>query len=311
MSEAQPDSRPVEPNPAAVARAYERIVQGFAGWARDVEHVRFAAVVGSRARSDHPADAWADLDILVLSEDAAGDARRARWVSACGEPWISFLETTPDGNGVERRVLFDGGLDVDFAFFDVALSREKAFLELARGAAARGIRVLIDRELTLERLGAPAEPMGGPLPDRDALHNAIGDFWYHAVWTAKHLRRGELWWAKGGCDGRLKDLLRAMLEWDATLAGRDAWFRGRYLEEWADPAVVQRLRGAFARYDPDDVWRALEVTMDLFAEVARRTAASLGLPYPVAVEAHARDLVDSYAPRLSGGGGDGASRLRG
>jgi hypothetical protein len=53
--------------------------------------------------------------------------------------------------------------------------------------------------------------------------------------------------------------------------------RGRFLEEWADPATLRGLRTALARYDEDEVWAALAVTMDLFGEVSRRTAATLGV----------------------------------
>jgi len=97
--------------------------------------------------------------------------------------------------------------------------------------------------------------------------------------------------AKLGCDSRLKDRLRQVLEWEAAAAGRDSWFRGRFFEEWADPVILRGLRTAFARYDEDEVWSALAATMDLFREVSQRTAAALGVPCPPAVEEHARALV--------------------
>ena len=136
----------------------------------------------------------------------------------------------------------------------------------------------------------PAEAEAASPPDAAAFEQVVSDFWYHAVWTAKHLRRGELWWAKLGCDSRMKDRLRQVLEWEAAAAGRDPWFRGRFFEEWADPVILRGLRTAFARYDEDEVWAALAATMDLFGEVSRRTAAALGMSCPPAVEEHARAL---------------------
>jgi hypothetical protein len=57
---------------------------------------------------------------------------------------------------------------------------------------------------------------------------------------------------------------------------------------------LRGLRTAFARYDEDEVWAALAVTMDLFAAVSRRAAAAagLGISRPTAAEQHARALVD-------------------
>jgi aminoglycoside 6-adenylyltransferase len=286
-----------DPDAAAVAESYERLIGRFVAWAGARDDVRAAVVIGSRARTDHPADAWADLDVIVLAVDPDGLARDAGWAAEIGEPWISFVEPTPDGAGVERRVLFAGGLDVDFAVFGVQVALADDFLGQARDVVSRGFRVLLDKDDLLTGLGAlaaAAESAPTPPPDAAALLQAASDFWYHAVWTAKHLRRGELWWAKSGCDIHMKGLLRQVLEWDAALDGRDPWFRGRFLEEWADPAVLARLPQAFAAYDEADVWRALTVTMDLFADVARRVAERRSLPYRSDVEERARQLVRSY-----------------
>jgi aminoglycoside 6-adenylyltransferase len=37
------------------------------------------------------------------------------------------------------------------------------------------------------------------------------DFWYHPLWTAKKLRRGEVWIAKQSCDCHLKALTVRLL----------------------------------------------------------------------------------------------------
>jgi aminoglycoside 6-adenylyltransferase len=282
--------------PGWSARDYDRIAERFVEWAHTEDAVRAVFVIGSRARQDHAADEWADLDFLVLTSEASDHLRRSGWLSRIGDPWITFTEPTPAGHGSERRVLFAGGVDVDFAFFTVGeIETMFRFDPRAAGTAlGRGFRVLLDKDDVVARLldgNPPAETEGASLPDAAAFEQVASDFWYHAVWTAKHLRRGELWWAKSGCDGRMKELLRRVLEWDAAAVGRDPWFRGRFFEEWADPVILRGLRTAFASYDEDEVWAALAVTMDLFGEVSRRTAAALGVPYPPAAEEHARALV--------------------
>ena len=97
-------------------------------------------------------------------------------------------------------------------------------------------------------------------PDAAEFVNAVSDFWYHTLWCAKHLRRGELWWAKSGIDMHLKGYLQRMLEWHARATrgdSHDTWLRGRFLEEWADPRAVAELNRAFAHYDAADMARAL------------------------------------------------------
>lgn len=42
--------------------AYERLIEKLAAWVQTRLGVRAAMVLGSRARVDHPADEWSDLD---------------------------------------------------------------------------------------------------------------------------------------------------------------------------------------------------------------------------------------------------------
>ncbi len=59
------------PEPGWLVRAYDRITEQFVAWAADEDAIGAAVVIGSRAREDHPADEWADLDILVLSSETS------------------------------------------------------------------------------------------------------------------------------------------------------------------------------------------------------------------------------------------------
>ncbi len=288
---------------AETGAAYERIIRRFLRWAEGRDDIRAAVVVGSRARTDHPADEWADLDLVVFVEEPARYTEDAEWVRELGTPWITFLEPTAVGDQRERRVLFEGGLDVDFALIPSAVlgaaatgGMPGAYEEVVR----RGSRVLLDRDGALA--SATPAPRAAALakPSKGELLEAVNDFWYHAVWTAKHLRRGELWWAKGGCDGHMKELLRRMMEWHARTLhpGQDTWMRGRFLEEWVDPRARRELARTFAHYDEADVWRALFATMDLFRWLARETLEKLEVAYPNQSDRHATELArELYAGR--------------
>jgi aminoglycoside 6-adenylyltransferase len=301
MTDVPATGQPVrDPDPDEVTRGYAAIAERFVAWARTEDAIRAAIIIGSRARDDHAADVWADLDIIVVANDPGRYVRDPAWAEQIGEPWIAFVEETPDGTALERRILFADGLDVDFAFVDAARVLDGSRVAMARAVLSRGMRVLLDRDGLIDRIGIPSVPALPEPPDAETVRQVVSDFWYHAVWTAKHLRRGELWWAKSGCDGHLKELLRIALEWSAAVHGRDHWFRGRFFEEWVDPAILSRLDAAFARYNEADIWRALLVTMDLFTEVAPASARALGLPYPADAEVRARQLVEAYV-RSPGG----------
>ena len=152
----------------------------------------------------------------------------------------------------------------------------------------RGYRVLYD-ELGLEDALRELEPLAGPAPpDAAAFRQLASDFWYHALWTAKKLRRGEVYTAIECLDGYLKERLVTLLEWHARAVDPtvDTWHEGRYLERWADPGALAALERAYAHYDLRDVARALWETIDLFQGLEEETARRLGL----AVELDHADL---------------------
>jgi aminoglycoside 6-adenylyltransferase len=283
-----------------ITQTYQQIIEKFIQWAQGEDGIRAVAMIGSRARADHPADAWADLDLIVVAADPVLYLSSADWLHQIALPWLTFIESSGDGRVLERRVLFEGGLDVDFAFLPLEMATQMAQSGFPPDVAdmfRRGVRVLLDKDdlfTSIPELAgaplAPAEP-----PTQEEFLNLVNDFWYHTVWSAKHLRRGELWWGKSCVDDHLKFLLRRMLEWHARLKfgpQHDTWLRGRFLEEWADPRAVQELRQAFAHYDATDIWRALFATMHIFRWVSHEAVEQLGYAYPRLGEQAATELVN-------------------
>jgi len=261
-------------NQAAVI--YEQLIERFVRWAETCPDIRAAVIVGSRARVDHPADEWSDLDLIVITTDPERYLSRTDWLENIGNPWLTLLERTATGDEMERRVLFEGGLDVDF----VLLPRKRVPQLIQDAPVAdiirRGMRVLLDKDEIVPQLTLPpAEASSAHPPTQHEFLQVINDFWYHAVWTVKKLRRGELWTAKGCSDAYMKWLLLRMLEWHARAANGwdyDTWHGGRFLEQWAEPRVLEALRDVFAHYGEEDIWHALLATMDMFRWLATETA---------------------------------------
>jgi len=285
----------------STSSGYKQLIERFISWAQAEEDIRAAIVFGSRARNDHPADEWSDLDLLFLVDEPQAYVEATEWLQHMGEPWVSFLERTPDG-GFERRVLFEGGLDVDFIPESVAGFRKV----LAEGLPSilgdifrRGFRVLVDKDGLAEQITAVQAQTAVPMPTSEIEYlSIVNDFWFHTVWTAKHLRRSELWWAKSCCDNYLKNLLLQMLERHARAIHDldfDTWMRGRFLEEWADPRAVAALPQIYAHYEEQDIWRALRATMELFRWLALETADILGYEYPTYGDERCSELVQQLS----------------
>jgi aminoglycoside 6-adenylyltransferase len=282
--------------------SYDDLIARFLAWAREQDDLRGVLMLGSRARTDRPSDEWSDLDLVLLTTEPQRYLNDDAWLRRIGAPVLTFLERTGTGEGTERRALFAGNLDVDFVPLPVAIIEQviaEGWPPDMRAVVSRGMRVLQDKDGLSGRLPPASADEPAAKPTQAEFAQVVADFWYHVLWTAKKLRRGELWTAHNCCDSYLKWLVLPMIEWHAHATRGpdvDTWHKGRFLEQWADPRALDGLRSAFAHHDTADVRRALVATMDLFRWLARETAEALGYAYPDEADASVTALVLEVLP---------------
>lgn len=261
--------------------ALEKIIKEFFRWAKKQTDIRSVVLV---SRPDGP---WPDLDFVIFADQPGNYLYPGTWTENFGKVVLTFAGPSAGGVLTSRRAMYAGGIEVNFVFLPLETISELldgTVTPPLRDILAGGARILFDKDGMIEQLikKGVKKPFFRT-PSAEEFYNRINDFLLHAVWTAKYLNRGELWRAKAACDGYLKDILRTTLEWHTRIRkGKkfDPWLHDQALEEWADPRIVQELAGSFARYEIDDVWRALTNTMDLFRWVAKDIAQALGYSYP-------------------------------
>jgi aminoglycoside 6-adenylyltransferase len=203
------------------------------------EDIISVAVFGSQARDARPADEWSDLDLLMFVTDPEVFLRESDWLESIGDPLIDFHESGLFGFGVERRVLFQEYLDVDFLLFpENELRRIFDIRDVAHWLES-GLYVLIDKDGRLSGiLRAVSERAPEPERPRPAIdyRNMIGDFYFHVVWAAKKLMRGEILVAKNCCDNYMKGILLRLLAANVAAKGGAQEVpadKARYFEQWA------------------------------------------------------------------------------
>lgn len=174
-----------------------------------------------------------------------------QWLEQIGCFYISFIENTI-GGAKERRILFDDALDVDF----VILSKgnfENAVKNGGIDILKRGYRILVDKidlEHTLTTFSIGNLPYS--LLSEHEFINIVNDFWYHTIWTAKKIMRGELW-----------------------------------AEDW----IIQKLSNCYAHYEKNDIKIALSSTMELFRLVAVEVAGKLNYKYPTKADEYSTEWI--------------------
>jgi aminoglycoside 6-adenylyltransferase len=264
----------------------EDLIERFTIWAWDQADVRSAIIVGSQARVGRPADDMSDLDLAVIVTDPSIYLSDTTWLYRFGEPCLTSVELTADGNFRERRVLFRDGRNVDFSLLPAVVVRQMLKQQVPAEIAdvlRRGFRILMDKDGLAEGLTDRTRWSEKPqiLPTESIWTETSHDFFYHVVLAAKKARRGELWVAKSTCDGYLKNLLLSLIEWHAkSKSDRDTWHKGRFLEHWAEPEILQELPSTFAGYTMADVQRALQANLRFYERFGREVARALGYGFP-------------------------------
>ena len=293
-------------NSSRVGIMYEALIRKLLNWANDVSNIKVVLIVGSRARSKYPADEWSDLDAIIVTSNPDFYVSTTDWIGNMGTPILTFIEPTATGVGIERRVLYENMLDVDFSIVPF-----ESFSQLTKGDAStktkneikdlvnRGIISIIDKAgfvAEVQKLVASYPSLIYRNPNQEEFAEIVNDFLYHAVFAAKHLKRGELWWTATCLDCHMQRLMLRMMEWHAhaTHSGEfDTWFRGRFLEKWADSQILQGLTESFARYDSGDIKRALRASMALFRQMGTEVACKLSLVYPTDADEKVASWIDT------------------
>jgi len=281
-----------------ITELYEQLISKFVKWAENQEDIRASIIIGSRARVETVADEWSDLDLIIVTSSPERYTSDTRWLDNLGKYHLTFLEKTATGDGVERRVLFDGGLDVDFPIIPLNAFRNHTLSSDDLLMLSRGWRILIDKDNELASISKKLpEPTKPAHPSPIEFDNCVNDFFYHAVLAVKKFKRGEHLYAKSVCDTYMKRLLLKMISWHARAKhglNYDVWHDGRFFEKWADPEFVKDFRKVYAVYSEDDFQRALKETMNLFRHVAIETAKTLNYSYPVDGDEYAVSLIENY-----------------
>ena len=278
-----------------MAEIYDLIEQRIAGWAGGREDVQAVIVVGSRARADRPADRWSDLDLIVFVADVDLYRRPGDWQPALQAAfplpvWLSAFDITGRGDP-EWEFVLEGGVKVDLVF---TLNRsprgkEATLAEMVESFPYRyvleaGMRALV------EKTSGPPVQLGRPpvqmLPSAAEYKALIDNTLLNVVRAVKLTRRGELWRAVQVINTALQGQVLTLLVWHTaarSFPGGVPYYRGRFLEEWADPRMLALAADTLAGYSNESVRRAVEGVFRFLTAVTAEISQAAGLIDSLAV----------------------------
>ncbi|WP_315110014.1 aminoglycoside 6-adenylyltransferase [Clostridium intestinale] len=268
---------------------YKDIVDRIIKYGETSELVKAEVLIGSQSRQIDCADEYSDIDVMLFVSDIDFFINSDEWISYLGKYYISFVEKTVSG-GMERRVVFENAMDVDFIFLQADnFSRINELSEIV----SRSYKMLLDKDNFTDIISNVAQSDKlFSIPTESEIQNLISEFFFHVIWASKKVMRGELWAAITCVDGYMKKLLLKMIEYHShALHGTDydTWHNGKFIERWAEPWVVKEFQNIYARYSDKDIMKALLNTMNLFKNIAIETMDKWDYEYPVISDKYAAE----------------------
>lgn len=252
-------------------------------WAQKHPDILAAVVVGSRARTVHPADEWSDLDVCLFVKQREPFVQ-SNFYHQFGEVWLASFGTLIS-DAPEWTIMYEGGMKVDFVFIPADLSAPTLADAMFRSAwanvFARGMRTIVDKYPRRDRTPPPMPYE--PMPTEAEFQQLVAQFLMDASRAVKFIRRGDHWRASSTTMGSMRPCLLKMLEWHARAmhgVDYDTWYGGRFIDEWADPRAAAALKDIYADDDPTHRAKAALAHVNLFVWLAEETAAKLGCAMP-------------------------------
>lgn len=240
----------------------------------------------ARARSDHLADRWSDLDLVAFVDDPDVYTESGEWLGEFGPVILIVSEIHSNGNP-EWIGVYAGGAKLDVLFAPAGDSREVAALiagPMYREVYSRGVRVLLDRaDPGMVGCTLAADPPLVSIPTQEELHHLLHELWINALRVAKFTRRGDVWRASQGIVPALRERLLTLAEWHArAIHGpeHDIWYEGRHLAEWADPRFLAALPDLFPSWDAASLDHCLTTILDCARWLGLEIAEAYGFVQP-------------------------------
>lgn len=285
-------------------------------WARADPRILAAIAFGSTERTDRPADAWSDLDLLIVVDDETPWLADLGWTDAIGPSWLRFVHEAPVPGIHVVQILFAGGYDVDLIPVGRPLLQVFEQPDVRAEVFGHGASVVFDRVDavgSLPDVGAVANAARSDIrpPRAEEFAETVATFLYQTVWATKRLLRGERWRAHDDVDDYMRDRMLTMIEWHAVARGVEGVFpESRKLETWVPPDVAAELPATFAQYDDTSIAESLIRGQALFRRLALEVGDRWGLPYPrdadAEIERWVRDrLAERGSPGQSSSGDPG------
>lgn len=253
--------------------------------AKDDDRIRAVYINGSRANPNAPKDIFRDYDVVYVVTETGSFLKDKGWIDVFGERIIMQEPDKLDkmqGRNVDLSKCY--GYLMQFSDGNrIDLHIETLDHTLENFGADSLTVTLLDKEGVLPKL-APASDKNYWVekPSFARYYSRCNNFWWVAPYCAKGLWRKEILYTIDSLNYYVRDDLLLMLSWYICIDKGFEFSLGKsrkYLKDYLNPDIWNRLMMTFNLSDYDCAWNALITTCELFDEIAPDVGEAFGFKY--------------------------------
>ncbi|EHQ26563.1 aminoglycoside 6-adenylyltransferase [Mucilaginibacter paludis] len=278
----------------------EDIIKNIKVWADGEVDVKSILIIGSSVRELHKSDKYSDLDLIIFTTDPFKYEKSWTWINEIYKP-ASYHNGFEISKGTfVKRIFFENEVAVDITFLSsklmsaiyvYAILKEKAnyVLTILRKKKIkeienqilnftyylhRGYHFIVDKNSSEQKVNKIINQCGYKTEYSYELKDfeiVLNRFWQNAYRMAYKISRNELFSAKLEIEPEMKlDLLNIISIYAKHVNGDnyETWHKGKFIEKWADPVIVEKLKSIYGEYNVMSSWRSLKSTTDLFIYIS-------------------------------------------
>ncbi len=281
----------------------QKILDKLIRWGETRDDVRAIILTGSRANPNSQVDNFSDYDPIIIVNNIH-PYLSDEWLGDFGDVLVVYRDPIRIEFGFERFTLvtqYEDGLKIDFTLWPVDILRSVIEQMKLPDYLDIGYKVLLDKDALASHLEPPTYKAYIPsMPTPEQYQEIVNNFFSESPYVAKHLSRGDLIPAKYLLDMMMKfENLRTMMEWRMEIDHEWSVKPGAYgkgLKKYIASEIWAGLESTYVGAGTEENWKALFDTINLFRDIAREVATTLGYTYPQDMD----DRVMRYLQRIHG-----------
>lgn len=278
----------------------EDIINNLKIWAENEVDIKSVIIIGSSVRKLQKSDKYSDIDFIIFTNNPFKYEKSFTWIDEIHKS-VSFHNGFEMSKGTfVKRIFFENEVAVDITFLNSrSLSAIHTFTRLTEKAKYllkilgsnkikviekqvfsftyylhRGYHFILDKNGSEQKVKKIISQYGYKTEYSFELKDfeiVINRFWQNAYRMAYKIKRKELFTAKLEIEPEMKhDLLNIIEIYTKHMNGDDfeTWHKGKFIEKWADPVIVEKLKAIYGEYNIESTWKSLKSTIDLFIHIS-------------------------------------------